>query len=154
MLFNSKNPLAILSVSIITLLLVGVWVISYSVTESKRKNEELEHNLSLWESNKPDFYRFKYSLGCMWVNHYVVNIDSHGTVTLPIDEAPVLQTVSIEQIFEDAREANTSAHKAETEYHPYFGFPVTILVDWNEEIIDDECFIQVSDFEVLTDSET
>lgn len=137
-----------------TILLVGAWVVSFAAEEAKRKNEELENNLLLWKLNKPTYYRFVYSAGCMWATKHKVEIDKFGIKITPLNDSSALKPFQMDSLFEHVRDANLTAHQVETEYHPYFGFPVTISVDWEKDVIDDECFIQVSDFEVVSGKET
>lgn len=56
------------------LFVVGIWVISHSIVESKRKNENLENNLKLWEVNKPEFYSYIYTYGCRWIYRYKIEV--------------------------------------------------------------------------------
>jgi hypothetical protein len=37
----------------------------------------------------------------------------------------------------------------EIKYHPKFGFPEVIEIDWNKDIMDDECFYEISEFKVI-----
>jgi hypothetical protein len=136
------------------LLLIGIWVISHSIIESKRKNESLENSLELWEENGPEFYSYTYTSGCMWINRYKINVGEQGPLVTPLDESPVIAPILIDSLFKQVRDANFSAHTVETEYHPYFGFPTVMSVDWDKDIIDDECFIEVTEFKVLNKNET
>ena len=136
------------------LLLVGIWVISHSIIESKRKNENLESNVTLWDANKPKFYSYVYTAGCMLIVQYKIEINKQGTSVTPLGKAPVIAPILIDGLFKQVRDANVSAHIVETEYHPYFGFPTVMSVDWDKNTYDDECFIQVTEFRVLSINET
>ena len=136
------------------LLLVGMWVISHSIIESKRKSENLEINIKLWELNKPEFYSFVYTTGCMFINSYKIDVGEQGALITSLDDSPAIARISISSLFKQVRDANFSAHKVETEYHPYFGFPTGMSADWDKDIYDDECFIQVTEFQVINNNET
>lgn len=136
------------------LFLVGIWLISHSIVESKRKNENLENNLKLWKVNKPEFYSYVYTSGCMWINRYKIELREQGPFITPLNNAPIVPVILIDGLFKQVRDANFSAHIVETEYHPYFGFPTVMSTDWSRDIIDDECFIQATEFKVLNSNET
>ena len=90
----------------------------------------------------------------MWVNRYKVELSKQGPVIIPLNDAPATGPVLVDDLFEQVRDANLRAYKVETEYHPYFGFPTNINADWEKDVIDDECFIQVTEFKVLNSNET
>jgi len=136
------------------LFLVALWVIGHSISERKRKNETLQFNEQKWTSNKPLLYSYKVSSGCMWANSYKIEKTESGLISTPMDNSPIIEPISVNDLFAEARKANLTSHKVSIEYHPYFGFPTSIDVDWEKEVFDDECFIQVSEFEVLVSNET
>ena len=154
MILDSRSPITIFSIVILVLLLVAVWVIGHSVSESERKNGTLQLNEEKWATNKPLLYSFIVSTGCMWVDSYKIEKTESGLLSIPIDKSPIVAPISVNDLFAEARKANLTSHNASIQYHPYFGFPTLIDVDWEKEVIDDECFIQVSEFEVLDKNET
>ena len=152
MILDSRSPLTIFSIVILMLLLVGIWVIGYSISENDRKNDTLKLNVQKWVSNQPSLYRYKVSSGCMWMHSYRIEKTELGLVSTPAEKSPIIKPISIDDLFDEVRKANLMSHKVSIEYHPFFGFPTIINVDWEKEVIDDECFIQVSEFEVLNSS--
>ena len=154
MILDSRSPITIFSIVILVILLVGVWVIGHSISETERKNETLQLNEEKWAANKPLLYSYKVSSGCMWVNSYKIEKTESGLLSMPIDKSPIVAPISVKDLFAEARKANLTSHKVTVQYHPYFGFPTLIDVDWEKEVIDDECFVKVSEFEVLDRNET
>ncbi|NQZ08327.1 MAG: hypothetical protein HRT35_14315 [Algicola sp.] len=58
-------------------------------------------------------------------------------------------TVLITDAFAHAQKSIQTAHRTNIEYHWQYGFPNLISSDWNADIIDDECFYQIENFEVI-----
>ena len=154
MILSSRSPITIISISILSIFLVGLWVVTHSIQEEERKNTQLQTNQSKWELNKPDAYSFVLVSGCMWVNSYKIEQTKSGLFSTPIDDSPVTKPITINDLFNEAKKANLTSHRVSVEYHPYFGFPTLIDVDWEKEVIDDECFVQVNEFKVLDRDKT
>ncbi|CAM3139404.1 hypothetical protein SHLO109777_19555 [Shewanella loihica] len=55
----------------------------------------------------------------------------------------------IDDLFKAANKGLFEAASMEIKYHPKFGFPEVIEVDWSKDTIDDECFYEISKFKVL-----
>jgi hypothetical protein len=136
------------------LFVLGLWVLGHSIQEDEKKNKTLQFNEQKWQANKPTFYSYEVSSGCMWLVRYKIEQTQFGLFSTPLDNSPDSELTSINDLFQDAREANLTAYKVSVEYHPYFGFPTLIDVDWKKEIIDDECFVKIENFEVLDRNET
>lgn len=153
MILDSRSPITIFSIAILVLFLIGQWIIGHSANENKRKNETLQFNESKWDSNKPLHYSYQVTTGCMWVHSYHVEKNRSGLIATPMDTSTVVKPISVSDLFAEVRKAHLTSHTVSVEYHPYFGFPTAIEVDWDKAIIDDECFVQVSDFKVLDSNE-
>jgi len=153
-ILDSRSPITIFSIVLLVLLMVGVWVTGHLVGESERKNETLQLNEEKWAANKPLLYSYIVSSGCMWVDSYKIEKTESGLLSIPIDNSPTVAPINVDDLFAEARKANLTSHKASITYHPYFGFPTLIDVDWEKEAIDDECFIKVGEFKALDKNET
>jgi len=147
-LLDSRNPITIAAISIVTLLLLGIWVISH-VDESYRiKLSELDANKNLWEKTQPLSFNYTVTYGCMMLAKYKIENEKGRDFEFPIGQTPANESLKIDDIFAQAEKGIRMSHSVEVKYHPYFGFPELIEVDWDKDIIDDECFFQISEFKV------
>ena len=150
LIFSSRDSFSIVFVGGIGLLIISMWVIF----QPNKKRADLENGRALWSINKPERYSYTLTTGCMFIEQHEIVHSEYGNVSTPIGGAPQAKPVSIEDLFNQAENANLTAYKALTEYHPYFGYPVLIKTDGSKDILDDECFIQVTSFRVLNSEET
>ncbi len=81
------------------------------------------------EDNLTSFYAF---------DNFNLLIDNYE-----IDEN---ETHTVEQLFLLVENALQNADAVSVEYHPEYGIPILIDVDWNELAIDDEVVIKIEDF--------
>ncbi|MCC2616232.1 DUF6174 domain-containing protein [Aestuariibacter halophilus] len=152
MVFNARHTSTIVTLLMTMLLLVGALVVGYALNRQQQLSAEYEHHAHLWQLNQPQAYRYEMITGCMSVNRYRVEIDQLGTTITASDESLPYEAVLIDDVFAIAATAIQKAHQVETHYHPYFGFPVSIEVDWESAAIDDECFVVIEGFENLDES--
>jgi len=61
--------------------------------------------------------------------------------------------VNINGLFYEAQKALRKSYIADNKYYPYFGFPNLIDVDWDKDIIGDECLFKITNFKVSYGSE-
>jgi hypothetical protein len=52
-------------------------------------------------------------------------------------------------LFKAANKGLFEAARIKITYHPKYAFPQVIEVDWRKDVIDDECFYEVSEFKVI-----
>jgi len=55
---------------------------------------------------------------------------------------------TIDDLFDVAEEAIKESHKLELRFNKDFGFPEKMRADWSKDIIDDECFFEVTEFKL------
>ena len=150
LIFSSRDSFSIVFVGGIGLLIVGIWVIF----QPNKKHADLENARELWNINKPERYSYTLTTGCMFIEQHEMVHNEHGHISTPLGGAPKAMPVTIDDLFKQVGNANLTAYKALTEYHPYFGYPVLFKTDGSKDVFDDECFIQVTNFKVLNISET
>ena len=150
LIFSSRNSFSIVFVGGIGLLIIGMWVIF----QPNKKHADLENGRALWSINKPERYSYTLTTGCMFIEQHEIVHNEYGSTSSPLYGALKAKPVTIEGLFNQVENANLTAYKSLTEYHPYFGFPVLIKTDGSKDVFDDECFFQVTNFRVLNSAET
>lgn len=150
---DSRNPITIAAIIILTIFLLGTWLISHLDESYKVKLSELALSKQLWEQVQPVSYHYTSTYGCMMLLSYKIEHEKGRDFEFPIGQTPANESLKIDDFFAQAEKAIRLSHSAEVKYHPYFGFPELIDVDWNKDIIDDECFYKISEFEVSAASE-
>jgi hypothetical protein len=152
-LLDSRNPITIVAVIILTMFLLGAWVISQIDESYTVRLSELAVNKDLWEQTQPVSYQYTSAYGCMMLFSYKIEHEKGRDFEFPVGQTPANESVKIDDVFEQAEKAIRMSYSVEIKYHPYFGFPELIDVDWNKDIIDDECFFKISEFEVAAATE-
>jgi hypothetical protein len=126
---------------------------------------EFDQNLGKWQNADVSHYRFDLSLGCFCAfrsmmpltievkNGEVVAISDASGIPLSLDDPNYEffeQYLTIDRLF-TALEADLGgeADEVTVTYEPLYGFPVDISIDRIKEAVDDELYIQVSNFEAL-----
>ena len=123
-----------------------------------------QENQDKWEGQNINHYRFTVAVSCFCPfanvtvtyevqNGQVVNQSVQSTPDNPIDEAQVSDFYqsynTIEKVF-DYVDAIKDADETTIEYDSTYGFPTNISVDWIKQAVDDEMYLTISNFEVLT----
>jgi hypothetical protein len=152
-LLDSRNPITIAAIIILTIFLLGAWVISHMNESYKVRLSELAVNKDLWKQTQPVSYNYTSTYGCMMLFSYKIEHEKGRDFEFPIGQTPANESLKIDDVFEQAEKAIRMSYSAEVKYHPYFGFPELIDVDWDKDIIDDECFFKISGFEVSSATE-
>ena len=147
-----RNPIAVLSMGCIAVLFIVTWMAFNSANTNHEKHKALADNKRQWFTYKPQSYRYRYSAGCMLWQSFNVEVSPAGTIVLPVGEFSAPENVAIENLFEEVSRALAEAYFVEIKYHPYFGFPLSIEVDWDKDVIDDECYVEVTAFVSLDDA--
>ncbi|WP_353372950.1 DUF6174 domain-containing protein, partial [Aliiglaciecola sp. NS0011-25] len=96
-----------------------------------------------WIESGIENYRYTLMFGCMRDLEYRVVVKNGVQIT-----PRSIDVYSIDDLFEYADRAEKNADEYNVTYHKT-GFPSEIEVNWSKEIWDDECFIEVTDFQVI-----
>jgi hypothetical protein len=99
--------------------------VDYKSTESDSRPEQgevLKHRDRNGNYTDDDYYS---DYGYYYDNDYVYTVDS---------------------LFRMLRDAHLDAHSVYVEYHPTFGYPTDMRIDWHHNWIDDEYQVLVVDF--------
>ncbi len=131
--------------------------------EWEDRSDALERNRDRWANEQVDTYRYTLSTSCECVaaSFGPVSIEaSHEQITsiIPLregEEGPEEQWwsafVTVHDMFELIESAiDQRAHQFEVRYDPALGHPTLISLDLNEQYVDDELVIQVSDLEIVS----
>ena len=144
-IFDSRNTIAITFVmgSVIVLLLgfgsLGLGVANDNLQQ--QRSEKLQEQKEFWRNNSPSSYQYTIRAGCMMTFQSTGFVKDGVTSFIENDEK-----LEIDYLFWVARKALTSASDVEIKYHPTYGVPSYIKVDWSIEVIDDECGYSLLDF--------
>lgn len=142
--FNSKNVASViftLGTSIV--LVVSFWGFSHWSVHAETI-EKLEKQFNHWQGVDVKNYTFVATDACMLAGRNKIKVVA-GVPEL-IDGKKI---ITIDERFKLAKEAIQTAYKLQIEYHPLYGFPQNIEVDWNEQLTDDECSYSITAFEPL-----
>ena len=147
-IFDSRNTVAILFVLGCTLvMLIGLGTFGLSnINTQYDQMKTLEQQQNKWQQNLPPFYSYTFKSACMFV------IEANITAANNQIVSPDNNTTSIDELFTKAKKAISDSHKFTIKYHPKYGFPELIEVDWSAQATDDECSYKVSDFTIITTS--
>lgn len=126
---------------------------------------QYDQNLKTWDGANVTHYRFKLSLICFCIftdqmpltvevkdGEVVSVLNQAGEIVLPTDDLyqyyePYL---TIDRLFSQLGVAlSGEAEEVLVTYNPTRGYPADLTIDYIKEAIDDELYIQVTDFEVL-----
>ena len=119
---------------------------------------ELEDALVQWEAADIDHYRFEYTQACECLplgpivvevqDGIVRDVEALGENTLPEGFEPF----TVERLFAAIEEAyEQDAASVAATYSEVSGFPVSVAVDYDVQIADEELYIEVQGFEQLGD---
>ena len=124
-----------------------------------------QQNQAKWEGQNIDHYRFTVAVSCFCPfanvevtyevqNGQVVNQSVQSSPDNPVDEALVSDFYgpynTIEKVFGYVGGAIKDADETTIEYDPVYGFPTNVSVDWIKQAVDDEMYLTLSNFEVLS----
>lgn len=127
-------------------LILSFWGIGYQFMASQI-HEEIKKQLHIWQQNEPEKYSYVAQSGCMFVISSKVLVVNG--VALFENQGEYEHKLNIDDLFKVANKGVTEAASIKIKYHPKFGFPELIKIDWKKDTIDDECFYQISKFKAL-----
>lgn len=150
---NSSNPITIAAFVVVTIFLLGAWVLFSQDESYEAKLVELAANENKWKAVKPESFEYEAANGCMFVHKYKIEHRNGRDIKKTTGNELAGTDTNIDGLFYKADKAIRKSYRADIKYHPHFGFPVLIDVDWDKDIIDDECFFEVTSFKVSNGSE-
>jgi hypothetical protein len=143
----------------LTLLVCLVACLSACVSPQR---QVFEKNLTLWESQDIQHYRFNFKIGCNcpWYDMMPLKVEvKNGEIVSMVasnagDITPYLDTFrphgTIERLFDTVDSAiSKRVYKLEVQYDATYGFPASTMIDPSKLIMDDSTGYYVTDFEVL-----
>ena len=125
--------------------------------------QELWRNAVLWQRQGIDDYRYVLTAGCEclaeWVRPTEVLVRDGETIAVRYLNnydsnvwSRFRELDAAEKLFDFVEDAyDRDAARVEVDYHPDFGVPTRILVDYDREIADDEIVINVAEFSPTVD---
>ncbi|KAF7786145.1 hypothetical protein PRUB_a0619 [Pseudoalteromonas rubra] len=142
-IFSSKSAYSIIfTLGMSIFLVISFWGIMHWVNNAETV-ERVERQSMQWKGFELTEYSFIATDACMFVDYSKVQV---------VEGKPQLlegkQKVTIEGRFDLAKEAILNADALRIEYHPLYGFPVNIEVDWDDQVVDDECSYSIKEFKV------
>ena len=147
-ILDTRNPFAILTVlAIVIAVAFGFW----SFISSSEKFADINYQKDLWSEKEPNSYSYSIFNGCMFVQKSEAVVLLGKTVFRKVDEDghKINGNVKLEDLFSTVDRAQAHAHTIEVNYSKTYGYPESIKVDWNKNIMDDECFYVVKNFKDL-----
>lgn len=118
--------------------------------EEPQGNSPIEVNRLKWKQNKLNIYQFQFQWQCFCTPDYVVPVlvtVNRGAITKVVD-AKSGQPVSVNRyknyltmggLFDFVQSAiDENAIQIDANYHPKYGFPTKVWIDWNRMIADEE----------------
>ncbi|NQY65073.1 MAG: hypothetical protein HRT38_15360 [Alteromonadaceae bacterium] len=146
-IFDSRDPYSVFFImGTIIVFIFSFWGIGYQSVNSQN-HEKIEQQLKIWQKNEPEKYSYIAREGCMFVTSSKVLV-VHGVALFEqIDEYH--NKLVIDDLFIAANKGLIKAANMNIKYHSKYGFPENIELDWRKEVIDDECFYEISDFKVI-----
>lgn len=123
---------------------------------------ELSQNQAKWQDQAPAHYRFDLQIGCFCAfrdrmpltveiqNGEIVSIvDATGAAPTEQEMEWYAPYLGVDKVFEYAQKASTEAAKLEIKYDASLGYPTQLYVDWNEETMDEEVGLDITNLTVL-----
>ncbi len=146
-IFDVRNPYSTFFVLGITIILIfSFWGIGHQ-SANLPTHKKVAEQFVIWQQNEPKRYSYIAREGCMYVASAKV---------LVVNGVPLFEKVGkighqlvIDDLFKAANKGIFEAASIDIQYHPQFGFPELIKVDWKKETIDDECFYEISQFKII-----
>lgn len=140
-MLSSTNPIAaFVTLSLLVVAIGSFWILFKS--ENNLYLETIDTMERNWLSADIKDYDYTFMEGCMFIE------EEHVQVRNGISSNPNAQR-SISHVFNQIRNAAISANIYEVEFHP-LGFPLNFSVDWDKSVMDDECFISIRNFEIIS----
>jgi len=145
MVLSNQSPYSIFLYSACAVVFITIIsAASYWIKHAHSKNEVLEHQ-AVWQSNRPISFSYQVIYGCMKESHSYVVIHNSNVESV----TPKLEGITIEDLYSIAIKGLEEASNVNIEYHPTFGYPIRLQIDWSANTMDDECTYQVTDFQII-----
>lgn len=147
-LFDLRNPfVALIVLGSLIILIYSSWGI-YAVSERSRELNQFEQYRAHWRSLNFRDYAYIIEEGCMSgsITSATVTGGEHNFVKY--ENQLFGGSSTIDDLFDVAEEAIKESHKLELRFNKDFGFPEKMRADWSKDIIDDECFFEVTEFKL------
>ena len=124
-----------------------------------------QRNQDKWQAQDINHYRYTVAVSCFCLfanmevtyevqNGQVVNQTVQTSPDNPVDEAQVSNFYqpynTIEKVFDYVGRAINEADKTTIDYDPTHGFPTEVAIDWIELAADDEIYITIKNFELIS----
>lgn len=125
---------------------------------------EFDKNLMKWNESNVSHYQMQVSVSCFCpfgeVNPITVIVKDNQVLSMMgangveiLDTDPLYATLmtyaTIDNLFDWTGQALADADEIEVSYNATYGFPNNISVDYITEAVDDEMWIEVTNFEVV-----
>lgn len=127
-------------------------------------SSEFDKNLAKWNDAKVSHYRMQVGVSCFCpfaeINPFAVEVKDGQVVSMvganglevldtdPMYEA-LIQYANVDNLFTWLEPAVAEADKIEISYDETYGFPNNIAIDYITQAVDDEIWVDISNFEVL-----
>lgn len=143
-IFSSRNVYSVIfTLGMSIVLTISFWGFNHWSNHAETV-EKVDSQIIHWKEFDLKDYSFVAADACMFVGYNKMQVEG-GKPELVDGQ----HLVTIDERFKLAKEAILTADKLHIEYHPLYGFPINIQVDWNEQVIDDECSYSITEFKPL-----
>lgn len=151
--------------SILALAIAAPLIAGCSLVEPDQwadRRDALERSRDRWHDQLVHTYRHMLTMGCECIGGFtgpvVIEVtDRQITSLVPVREdvdVPEEQWSSfhtVESLYELIDTAiDQRAYRFDVRYHPLLGYPAQISLDFDQQVVDDELLIQVSDLEIVS----
>ena len=151
-IFDSKNPIAISAGFLVAIFVVGYLFVIQLTASQTHELEKLRSNQVKWEFLSLNHFSYQAVHGCMFiVKHAVQENNGEVSVTADTHNNSARQPYLIRDLFVIAKNAIKGSHKYNINYHPDYGFPLSLKIDWKEQVLDDECFYTIEELKIIED---
>lgn len=128
--------------------------------QTSAHSQTLSENQAKWQQYASGDYAYTFSLGCFCAYRgpaLVVYAGGELSSIVGIDGTPVpvyaasqfSQSAKIENLFQElARAYEDGAEVINVIYHPQYGYPESLYIDWSSQLADDETQYSITDFEL------
>ncbi|MBD2295891.1 hypothetical protein H6G06_21040 [Anabaena sphaerica FACHB-251] len=128
---------------------------------SQKNTQILKSNLRLWKKQKIANYRYTLTRSCFCtaeargpivieVRNGVTTAVTYVATSKPADKELFKQYDTIPKLFDVIQDGiNRKAASLTVKYHPKFGYPTQINIDYDFQMADEELYLTVEKFEVI-----
>lgn len=161
----SRRSITIILIVVAVLILAALIYVLAAGMPGSAQTRQLDANLQKWQAQGISHYRMKVNIGCFcpFFDRMPVTVEVRDGQVLAVTDSqgqPVAaddpirsfgneRLMTIDGVFDYAREAMKTADKTEVTYDAALGHPSQLIIDRIEMAIDDEMSVLISEFEVL-----